>query len=85
MRYLEIVLKFGFLIGAVYLIISAGISAPAVFCGFLAVSALLGLVLLFNKDASYNFKQSKKDLMMRKIEGSLLIIFAGVMALLTLY
>ncbi len=75
MRYFETILKLLFLGGAVLLMITGSIGSRHVLF-FLAISALLGIVLIFNKDASYHFTQTKKDLLLRRIEGAVLICAA---------
>ncbi|MEK7609505.1 MAG: hypothetical protein AAB470_00075 [Patescibacteria group bacterium] len=79
MRYTEIILKLLFLIGAVSFIITKNILSP-LFQVFLVVTILLGITLLLNKNASYYFKQSNRDLTIRKIEGILLIVFSVVVS-----
>ncbi len=81
MRYIESILKLLFLAGAIFFIVTKDISSSNFLC-FLLVSLILGVVLMFNKDASYHFKQTKRDLGMRKIEGVLLVIFSVVISLL---
>jgi hypothetical protein len=78
MRYLETILKLLFLTGAVFVYITKSVTS-LVFLDFLFISLLLGIVLILNKDASYHFKQSKRDLRIRKIEGCVLIIFSTIM------
>jgi hypothetical protein len=78
MRYLETILKLLFLAGAVFFMITKSVT-NIYFLDFLFVSLLLGVILILNKDASYHFKQSKRDLTIRKIEGALLILFSAIM------
>ncbi len=78
MRYIEIILKVAFALGGLYLVTTQAVDSPC-FIVFLAVSLLLGIVLLFNKQASYNFKQTKKDLMIRRIEGIFLVVYSLVL------
>lgn len=77
MRYIEIIFKLGFLGLAIYFLSIQTVVSP-LFDLFLIVCIVLGLVLLINKHASYNFKQTKKDLKMRQIEGGVLIVFAVI-------
>ncbi len=75
MRYFEIALKIAFLvIGAAQYI--SGNVFTCWFLVFIAISFVLGIVLLFNKKSSYNFKQTKQDLLIRKVEGWVLIATA---------
>jgi len=75
MRHFELFLKVLFLIGSLYAIKSEIVSPPFLI-GYLLVCFILGVVLICNKHASYNFKQTKKDLIMRRIEGGLLVLFS---------
>lgn len=75
MRIFEIILKLLFLLGSIYSIKSEIVSTPFLIT-FLIVCLVLGIVLIFNKDSSYNYPQTKRDLIIRKIEGSLLIVFS---------
>ncbi len=75
MRIFEIILKLLFLLGSIYSIKSEIVSTPFLIT-FLIVCLVLGIVLIFNKDSSYNYPQTKRDLIIRKIEGGLLIIFS---------
>ena len=83
MRYNEIILKLMFLAGAIYFIVTKNVNS-AYFFYFLLVSLILGAVLILNKDASYHFKQSKRDLKIRKVEGALMIIFAVVISFIVM-
>jgi hypothetical protein len=76
MRYLEIILKLIFLGVSIFLFIYHDPISIGVTDIFLLICMSLGIVLMFNKDSSYHFKQTKKDLLIRKIEGGLLIVFA---------
>jgi hypothetical protein len=78
MRYIEIILKLSFLALAITLLITKNIVSPF-FTLFLLVSIVLGLVLMINKDASYHFKQSRKDIRIRRFEGAIMILFAVIM------
>ena len=80
MRYIEIILKLAFLGLSIFLMVYRSTVSVPVINIFLLICIFLGIVLLFNKDASYHFKQTKKDLMMRRFEGGILIVFAIVMS-----
>ena len=84
MRYIEIILKLAFLGLSIFFIDTHSFSILFVSV-FLLVCFILGFVLLFNKDASYHFKQTHKDLTIRKIEGVTMIIFAGILSVVCLY
>ena len=83
MRTIETILKLVFLGLSIYFLSTQAVFSP-LFNLFLLVSIVLGVVLLINKDASYRFKQSKKDLKIRKIEGGVLILFAAIVSSLGL-
>ena len=68
MRLLELFLKIVFVILAVAVFLDHVLYSPYLKV-FIITSLLLGIVLLFNKDASYRFKQTKRDLFIRRIEG----------------
>ena len=78
MRYLETILKLLFLAGSIFIYVTKSVFSMY-FLNFLLVSLILGVVLILNKDASYHFRQSKRDLTIRKIEGALLILFSAIM------
>jgi hypothetical protein len=85
MRLFEIILKFLFALISIYLLVASkvvgsDVTVLALFVTvpYLLISLLLGLVLVFNKKSSYNYSHSKKDYLIRRIEGTLLIIFAIV-------
>lgn len=42
---------------------------------FAAISLVLGLVLIFNKKQSYGYELSKREIIIRKIEGVILAVF----------
>jgi len=79
MRHVETILKLLFTVWAGYFILSKDI-LNVFFLNFLLVSLVLGIVLLTNKDSCYHFKQSKKDLSIRKLEGTILIVFSVLMS-----
>lgn len=75
MRLLELFLKIVFVILAVAVFLDHVLYSPYLKV-FIITSLLLGIVLLFNKDASYRFKQTKRDLFIRRIEGIVLVAFS---------
>lgn len=75
MRIFEAVLKLLFLFGSIYSIKAETVSTTFL-VSFLVICTILGIVLIFNKDSSYNYPQTNRDLIIRKIEGTLLIIFS---------
>ncbi len=77
MRIFEIILKLAFLVGAIWILVVNDITSTCVL-GFLVVCLLLGIVLIFNKKASYKYPQSKRDYMISRVEGIILVAFAGV-------
>lgn len=80
MRYFETILKIGFLIPSLYLLITRQAQSQSfmvVLTILSSISVILGFVLLFNKKSSYNYPQTKRDLLIRKIEGILLILTFG--------
>lgn len=77
MKKLEITLKVGFVLLALGLIFSGSVNYFGLMI-FLVISFALGGVLLFSKDSSYSHKHTKKEYVMRRIEGVLLVIFALV-------
>lgn len=84
MRYFEIILKFAFLIGAGYLYIN---QSNNFWCAaiFLIICLALGVTLIFNKKASYNFRQTKRDLAIRQMEGWILLVFVLASIFAALY
>ena len=77
MKYIEIILKLAFLVLSIILIITRAVTSPW-FCGLLIVSAILGLVLIFNKKTSYgSWGCGRKDYVMRRVEG-ILLVFAAI-------
>ncbi len=75
MKYIEILLKLAFLVLAVIVLVTKAVPSVS-FDILLVVCIFLGLVLLFNKQSSYGFPQAKKDFVMRRIEGVLLMAFS---------
>lgn len=76
MRIIEIILKLAFLALSVYIIVTGQIFTHiAVILAY--VCLLLGICLIFNKNSSYgSWGNSKKDYVMRRIEGAILILAA---------
>lgn len=72
MRKLEIALKFCFVALAAALIWTRNIYDIG-FITFLFVGLILGVVLIISKHPSYKRANKKRDFMMRRIEGALLI------------
>ncbi len=83
MRTIETILKILFLAVAIYFISGQSVLSPS-FNILLLISIVLGMVLMLNHDASYHFKQTKRDLGIRKIEGGALILFAAIVSSLGL-
>ncbi len=87
MRYFEIILKLLFAVCGLYLIFVVTNNSGSyalnyqlfAMIPFSSASLLLGVVLWVNKKSSYNYLQSERDYKIRKIEGTLLIIFAVTM------
>ncbi|MEO8637441.1 MAG: hypothetical protein ABI430_00885 [Candidatus Taylorbacteria bacterium] len=73
MRYIEIILKIVFLLLAITLWFSKLLQPTWIYL-FIAVSFLLGITLLFNKKASYDYPQTLRDYSLRRIEGIILVI-----------
>ena len=80
MRYIETILKLAFLAGSVAFMWMRMLP-PSLFSAFMYINFLLGVTLIFNKEASYHFTQTPRDIFLRRIEGALLILFAMFMAL----
>ena len=78
MRIIEIILKLAFLVLSLYIIATGQVfSHIAVILAY--VCFLLGIVLIFNKHTSYgSWGNAKKDFVMRRIEGVILIVAALV-------
>ena len=83
MRTIETIFKLAFLGLAIYFLVTQTVFSP-LFSLFLIICIVLGLILLINKHASYHFKQTKKDLKIRQVEGSIMIIFAVITSTLGL-
>lgn len=84
MRILETILKLLFLSVSIYSIKSEVV--PTQFLSvYLLITLILGIVLIFNKQSSYNYPQTKKDFIIRRVEGGLLIIFSLFVAYAQLF
>lgn len=85
MRYIEILLKLAFLILGLFLIFTKDLG-NACLSLFLIVSILLGVVLMLNKNMSYRypakFKHFDRLILIRRVEGALLIVFGATMSYL---
>jgi hypothetical protein len=81
MKYIEIILKVAFITGVAAFFISETLR-ETYFSSLLLVSVLLGITLIFNKKQSYGYKLSKRDRIMRGIEGGVLVAFAIVFGVL---
>lgn len=77
MRIFEIILKLAFFLSSMYFVAARPFDATC-FTAFLVLSLILGIVLIFNKDSSYDYPQTKKDYFIRRIEGGVLIAFAVI-------
>ena len=75
MKIFEIILKVLFLGGSVYSIKTEQVSISFLIF-YLFICFILGIVLIFNKKQSYGYELNKREVVMRKIEGVLLIIFS---------
>lgn len=79
MKYIEIILKLAFLLLAIVLFVTKSIMS-FYFYAFLAVSLILGIVLLFNKHESYGYPvgypKMNRVYLTRRIEGVLLVVFS---------
>ncbi len=75
MRNFEIILKIAFLAGSIVFLFTKDFNSVG-FLIFLIVCAVLGCVLVVNKDSSYHYPQTPRDLVIRKIEGILLVVFS---------
>jgi hypothetical protein len=81
MKYFEIILKLLFVAGAAAFFISKEFFMLYL-CGFLIVTFILGVVLMFNKKQSYGYVLSKREVTIRRVEGAILIVFAVVFGIL---
>ena len=86
MKIIEIILKLAFLALAIVLFATSSF-VSAWLTAFLAVSLLLGLVLIFNKHESYGYPAGYSRMgrvyFLRRIEGVILIAFAVIIFICT--
>lgn len=75
MKYFEITLKILFLLGSIYSIKAETVPYPFLL-PYLLICMILGIVLFFNKKQSYGYELSKREIVIRKIEGILLVAFS---------
>ena len=75
MKYIEIILKIAFAVGAVTFFVSQSVFLQY-FSLFLVVCILLGITLIFNKDQSYGYSLAQREVVMRRIEGGVLVVFS---------
>jgi hypothetical protein len=80
MKYIEIILKLAFLAGVI-VFASARDFFFTNLVWFLGVSLLLGIVLIFNRKQSYGYELSYREVVIRRIEGIILIVFAILFAM----
>ncbi|MEK7646717.1 MAG: hypothetical protein AAB381_03435 [Patescibacteria group bacterium] len=78
MRYFEIFLKIAF-VGQIITFFKPLFYENTAFLFFIETSFMLGIVLLLNKKQSYGYRLTQRDLVIRRIEGVLLVIFAVLM------
>ncbi len=75
MKIIEIILKVVFLGESIYAIKSEQVSHPFLI-SYLVTCLVLGIVLIFNKKQSYGYELEKREVVMRRIEGIILIAFS---------
>ncbi len=75
MKIFEIILKLLFVIGSAYSIKAEEVSTSCLLA-YLSICFVLGVVLIFNKKQSYGYKLEKREVVMRRIEGIILIAFS---------
>lgn len=79
MKYFEIVVKVWFVASAVALYFVR--DSICLYKSLAAASLVLGITLIFNKQHSYGwYKIRHREVIMRKIEGVILIVFGTVVA-----
>ena len=78
MRYLEIILKLAFVVTAIFVGVNYSVHTSDILI-FLAISFLLGIILLFNKKQSYGYTLEKREIVIRRIEGVLLVLFSIIL------
>ncbi len=82
MKYFEIILKILFVTGAVTFFLDRNTFWDSIYY-FLVVCLVLGITLIFNKKKqSYGYKLVKREIIMRRVEGIVLVVFAVVFAIL---
>lgn len=75
MKYFEILLKLLFLGGSIYSIKVETVPYPFLVT-YIIVCLVLGVVLIFNKKQSYGYELAKREVIMRRVEGVLLVTFS---------
>lgn len=75
MKIFEIILKLLFLGGSIYSIKSESVPLSFLII-YLSLCLVLGIVLMFNKKQSYGYELSKREIVIRRIEGVLLVVFS---------
>jgi hypothetical protein len=75
MKIFEIILKILFFVGSIWAIKAETVSHPFLI-SYLILCLVLGIVLFFNKKQSYGYELSKREVVMRKIEGIILVAFS---------
>jgi hypothetical protein len=80
MKYLEIFLKIAF-VGQIITFFKPLFYENTAFLFFIETAFMLGIVLLLNKKHSYGYRLTRRDLIIRRIEGVLLIFFAILMVI----
>jgi threonine/homoserine/homoserine lactone efflux protein len=78
MKYIEILLKIAF-VGQIVTFFQPLFYENTAFLFFIETAFMLGIVLLLNKKQSYGYVLSHREVIMRRIEGVLLILFAMLM------
>jgi len=78
MRYFEIFLKIAF-VGQIVTFFKPLFYENTAFLFFIETALMLGIVLLLNKKQSYGYQLTRRDIIIRRIEGVLLIVFAILM------
>jgi hypothetical protein len=81
MKYIEIILKLLFVGISITAIMSSTFFVDYMYA-FLIVSFILGLVLCFNREQSYGYQLSEREVKIRRIEGGLLVLFSVVCVVL---
>jgi hypothetical protein len=81
MKYFEIILKLLFVAGAVTFFTAREFFMLNLWM-FIIAALVLGVVLFFNKKQSYGYQLSSREIIMRRIEGGVLVVFAIVFGVL---